>query len=76
MLDLNKEIEKAGKRIEAINLSVDKLRKQMQLPEYDTKIPEEVRKTNSEMVCGSVLSQPSFDLVKSLQSCLSSPNLF
>lgn len=50
VLDLNKEIQKATKRIEAINLSVDKLQKQMQVPDYETKIPEEVRKTNSEML--------------------------
>ncbi|KAG0141697.1 hypothetical protein CROQUDRAFT_673968 [Cronartium quercuum f. sp. fusiforme G11] len=50
ILDLKKEIEKASKRIEAINLSVDKLKKQMQVPEYEIKIPEEVRKSNTEML--------------------------
>ncbi|MBW0473445.1 hypothetical protein O181_013160 [Austropuccinia psidii MF-1] len=50
VLDLQAEVTKAQKRIEAINLSIDKLTKQMNIPEYQAKIPTEVQETNSKML--------------------------
>ncbi|CAH7666573.1 valyl-tRNA synthetase [Phakopsora pachyrhizi] len=47
VLDLEKEIDKAQKKIESINLSLDKLKKQTQIPGYETKIPEDVRDNNT-----------------------------
>lgn len=50
VLDLKKEIVKAEKRIVAIELSVEKLEKQMMVPEYETKIPDDVRESNSKVL--------------------------
>ncbi|KAI9631190.1 hypothetical protein KEM48_013119 [Puccinia striiformis f. sp. tritici PST-130] len=50
VLNLKNEIIKAEKRILAIEMSVEKLEKQMKLPEYESKIPDEVKETNSKML--------------------------
>lgn len=50
VLNLKNEITKAEKRILAIDMSVDKLEKQMKLPEYESKIPEDVKDSNSKML--------------------------
>jgi hypothetical protein len=50
VLNLKNEITKAEKRILAIEMSVEKLEKQMKLPEYESKIPDDVKESNSKMV--------------------------
>ncbi|WAQ84425.1 hypothetical protein PtA15_4A878 [Puccinia triticina] len=47
VLNLQNEIEKAHKRIVAVQLSLDKLEKQMQIAEYETKIPADVQDSNA-----------------------------
>ncbi|PLW12685.1 hypothetical protein PCANC_07970 [Puccinia coronata f. sp. avenae] len=50
VLNLKNEIAKAEKRIVAIQMSVEKLEKQMKLPEYENKIPDDVKESNSKML--------------------------
>ncbi|KAA1074327.1 hypothetical protein PGT21_001345 [Puccinia graminis f. sp. tritici] len=50
VLNLKNEITKAEKRILAIEMSVEKLEKQMKLPEYESKIPDDVKESNSKML--------------------------
>jgi hypothetical protein len=64
-LNLKNEIAKAEKRIVAIQMSVEKLEKQMKLPEYENKIPDDVKESNSKMVSVIILSS-SKALVKEI----------
>lgn len=48
MIDTNKEIEKLKKKSDLLTQTVIKLQKAMSVVDYETKVPEDVRNTNSE----------------------------
>jgi len=50
LIDPAKEIEKLKKKRSALEISVEKLEKAATVPDYLTKVPEDVRKANSEKI--------------------------
>jgi len=47
-IDVGKEVQKLTKNRDLIAKSIDSLKKKMQDKDYDTKVPENVRKANAE----------------------------
>merc|ERR1719150_556505 len=58
-IDPLKEVEKVQKKQETLRNQLEKLNKSMQIKDYDTKVPEEVRKSNAEK-----LSQMEVEIVR------------
>lgn len=56
MVDLEDEITKLQKKLDAVQLSADKLQKTMKQGNYEEVIPENVRQANSEKVCSDLES--------------------
>jgi len=50
LIDPSKEVEKLTKKKAALQQSVEKLEKATQVPDYSTKVPEDVRKSNKEKI--------------------------
>ena len=50
IIDPSKEVEKVQKKQETLRNQLEKLKKSMQIKDYETKVPEEVRKSNAEKV--------------------------
>ena len=59
IIDPSKEVEKVQKKQDLLKNQLEKLRKSMQIKDYETKVPEEVRKSNSEK-----LSQMETEIVR------------
>ena len=50
IIDPLKEVEKLRKKQELLKNQLEKLKKSMEIKDYDKKVPEEVRKNNAEKV--------------------------
>ena len=48
LIDPAKEVEKLTKKKAAMQLAVEKLKKAMEIKDYESKVPEDVRKANKE----------------------------
>ena len=48
LIDPVKEVEKLNKKKTALQGTVDKLKKAMEVKDYESKVPEDVRKANKE----------------------------
>lgn len=48
MIDTPKEIEKLNKKSDLLTQTVEKLHKAMNIANYETKVPEDIRHTNKE----------------------------
>jgi len=59
IIDPSKEVEKVQKKQDLLKNQLEKLKKSMQIKDYETKVPEEVRKSNSEK-----LSQMETEIVR------------
>ena len=55
LIDPAKEVEKLNKKKAALQQSVEKLKKAMEIKDYTTKVPEDVRKANEEKLDASSL---------------------
>jgi len=53
LIDPSKEVEKLEKKRSALLSQIEKLRKAAEVPDYTTKVPEDVRKANQEKLCGN-----------------------
>ena len=55
LIDPTKEVEKLNKKKSALQQTVDKLKKAMEVKDYDSKVPEDVRTANKEKLDTSSL---------------------
>ena len=55
LIDPTKEVEKLNKKKSALQQTVDKLKKAMEVKDYDSKVPEDVRNANKEKLDTSSL---------------------
>ena len=55
LIDPTKEVEKLNKKKSALQQTVDKLKKAMEVKDYDNKVPEDVRTANKEKLDTSSL---------------------
>lgn len=50
IIDPLKEVEKVGKKQEVLKTSLDKMKKSMEIKDYEKKVPKEVQEANAEKV--------------------------
>ena len=50
IIDPEKEVEKLGKKQASLKNQLEKLKKSMQIKDYEKKVPEDIRTANSEKV--------------------------
>lgn len=48
MIDTTKEVEKLTKKSDLLSQTVEKLQKSMSVPDYNTKVPDDVKTANKE----------------------------
>ena len=50
IIDPVKEVEKLGKKQDSLKSQLEKLKKSMLIKDYEKKVPEDIRKSNTEKV--------------------------
>lgn len=53
LVDVDAEVKKLNKQLAGVESSLESLRKQMAIPDYENKVPEKIRSKNAEKVGAS-----------------------